>query len=43
MLSLEGHEGAAALWDALRAYSRQKLLNKDALILPDVKVNKSDI
>ncbi|XP_046840767.1 uncharacterized protein LOC124434880 isoform X2 [Xenia sp. Carnegie-2017] len=36
-IARQSHEGAAALWDALRAYSRQKLLNKDALILPDVK------
>lgn len=35
---LEGQHGAAALWQALRAYSRQKLVNKDAMILPDVKV-----
>ena len=35
---LEGQHGAAALWEALRAYSRQKLVNKDALIMPDVKV-----
>ena len=35
---LEGQHGAAALWEALRAYSRQKLVHKDALIMPDVKV-----
>ncbi|XP_028398121.1 uncharacterized protein LOC114521779 isoform X2 [Dendronephthya gigantea] len=33
----KGQHGAAALWEALRAFSRQKLVNKDALILPDVK------
>ena len=38
LLFLEGQQGAAALWEALRAFSRQKLVNKDALILPDVKV-----
>jgi hypothetical protein len=39
----EGQHGAAALWEALRAYSRQKLVHKDALILPDVKVHDSVI
>ena len=38
LLFSEGQHGAAALWEALRTYSRQKLVNKDALILPDVKV-----
>lgn len=37
LVKKKGCHGATALWETLRDFSRQKLRNKDALILPDVK------